>query len=108
MTGEQIRGNLHSAPEQWENPALLRLIEDGSVRCRAAGRGVGVHLSPVFSTEQTRRSVSLGMNWILDGADVIFALHGLRQRRAELCGDAPETPRAATNEVSSCIAPPKY
>ncbi|MDZ4286524.1 MAG: aldolase/citrate lyase family protein [Prosthecobacter sp.] len=88
------------APEQWENPALLRLIEDVIVRCRAAGIGVGVHLSPVFSLEQTRRFVALGMNWILDGADVIFALNGLRQRRADLCG----TTVAAPTGVASCIA----
>ena len=91
------------APEQWENPALLRLIEGVIVRCRAGGIGVGVHLSPVFSLEQTRRFVSLGMNWILDGADVIFALNGLKQRRLEICGDAG----AAANEVTTCITSAK-
>ncbi len=91
------------APEQWENPALLRLIEDVIVRCRAAGIGVGVHLSPVFNLEQTRRFVSLGMNWILDGADVIFALNGLRQRRLEICGEAG----AAASEAATCITSSK-
>jgi 2-keto-3-deoxy-L-rhamnonate aldolase RhmA len=76
------------APEQWDNPALLRLIEDVIVRCRKAGIGVGVHLSPIFSPALTRRFVDMGMNWLLDSADVIFALNGLRKRRAELCGDA--------------------
>jgi 4-hydroxy-2-oxoheptanedioate aldolase len=88
------------APEQWDNPALLRLIEDVIVRCREAGIGVGVHLSSIFSLEQTRRFISLGMNWILDGADVIFARQGLRQRRAELCDDAA----IVTSGGASCIA----
>ena len=88
------------APEQWDNPQLLRLIEDVIVRCRTAGIGVGVHLSPIFSPALTRRFIDLGMNWILDSADVIFALQGLRKRRAELCGDV--MPSQAS--IDSCLS----
>ena len=44
------------APEDWDNPALHRLFEDTIVRCRAAGIGVGVHVSPaIFSLERIRQ-----------------------------------------------------
>lgn len=91
-------------PEQWDHPKLLRLIEDTTRRCRAAGIGVGVHLSQIFSMEQTHRFTALGMNWILDGADISHLLHGLRQRRDAICGKAAATPSGG-NGVSACIAP---
>ena len=73
------------APEEWGNPALFRLMEDTVVRCRAAGIGVGVHLPPgTFSTKQAQHLIAAGMNWILDGADVAWALHSLRERRSQL------------------------
>ncbi|MEQ1862924.1 MAG: aldolase/citrate lyase family protein [Chthoniobacteraceae bacterium] len=95
------------APEQWENPALIALIEDVIRRCRAARIGVGLHLNAaVFDAAQTQQFLNLGMNWILDGADVAHASRALKQRRAELCGDhTPSPARAAKNEVNSCIVP---
>ena len=94
------------APEEWDNPALHRLIEDTIVRCRAAGIGVGVHVSPaIFPLERIRRLVSLGMNWILDGADVIHALESLKQRRLALCGEAPPSTVEAAASPAACIAP---
>ncbi|MEO6875309.1 MAG: aldolase/citrate lyase family protein [Opitutaceae bacterium] len=94
------------APEDWNNPALHRLIEDTIVRCRAAGIGVGVHVSPaVFPLERIRHLVSLGMNWILDGADVILALESLKQRRVALCGKVPPVADHAANSPASCINP---
>jgi 4-hydroxy-2-oxoheptanedioate aldolase len=94
------------APEDWSNPALHRLIEDTIVRCRAAGIGVGVHLNTaIFSLEQIKRFIALGMNWILDGADVTLAMHHMQQRRAVLCGTASAKTAAAPRDVSLCIAP---
>jgi 2-keto-3-deoxy-L-rhamnonate aldolase RhmA len=93
------------APEQWHNPTLLRLIEDVIRRCRAAGIGVGVHLSPIFTPEQTAVFTSLGMNWILDGADITHATQSLKQRRADLCGTLPSRGQLVDNEPSVCIAP---
>jgi 4-hydroxy-2-oxoheptanedioate aldolase len=91
-------------PEQWEHPDLLHLIEDTTRRCRAAGIGVGVHLSYIFSLAQTHRFTSLGMNWILDGADIAHVLQSLRQRRDAICGPAIAGPVAANGE-SGCLAP---
>ncbi len=94
------------APEEWTNPALHHLIEDTIVRCRAANIGVGVHLSTaVFSIDQIKRLIGLGMNWILDGADVTLAAYGMKQRRAALCGAPAEKSLPAHRDLSSCIAP---
>ena len=81
------------------------MIEDTIVRCRAAGIGVGVHLSTaVFSIDQIKRLIALGMNWILDGADVTLALHVMQQRREALCGSATEKSALALRDLSTCIA----
>lgn len=94
------------APEQWDYPALIALIEDVIRRCRAARIGVGVHLHPDINIAQTRRFVELGMNWILDGADISHTLHGLKQRRADLCGEAvPVAKGSADKAASTCITP---
>jgi 4-hydroxy-2-oxoheptanedioate aldolase len=79
-------------PEEYDNPAFLRLLEDVIRRCRAAGVGVGVHVSPIaFASEQVRRFMDLGMNWILDGADVVWAAQAMQSRREELgVGPPPE------------------
>ena len=74
------------APEQWDNPELFRLIADTVVRCRRVGIGVGLHLSEWFSIEQARRLIALGMNWVLDGADVVHTRQVLQQRRELLLG----------------------
>src|SRR5690606_9904906 len=96
--------------EQWENPSLIQLIEDTTRRCRAAGIGVGVHLSPIFSDAQTQRFVDLGMNWILDGADVSHVLQSLKQRRQALCGSQIPalTGDPDTDSVSSCLSPASH
>jgi 4-hydroxy-2-oxoheptanedioate aldolase len=94
------------APEEWSNPALHRTIEDTIVRCRAAHVGVGVHLSTaVFSLDQIKRLIALGMNWILDGADVTLAMHNMQQRRAVLCGAPHGQASPGSCDLSSCAAP---
>ena len=93
-------------PEQWDSPALIALMEDVIRRCRAAGIGVGVHLHAGIPITQTRRFVEMGMNWILDGADVTHTLHALKQRRADLCGSTtPVANSAGPRGAATCIAP---
>ena len=78
------------AAEEWDNPEFHRIVEDIVARCRAAGVGVGAHLNPtVFPADRVRRLIGLGMNWILDAADVVWAVHALRQRRQEIGIPAP-------------------
>ncbi|MEY4940650.1 MAG: hypothetical protein RIQ93_2385 [Verrucomicrobiota bacterium] len=94
-------------PENWSSPALHRLIDGVIVRCRAAGIGVGVHLSAaLFTDDQVSRMLSLGMNWILDGADVTLSLESMKRRRLAFCGQgqgALSSP--AVVEISSCLGP---
>ena len=78
------------AAEEWDNPEFHRILEDIVVRCRAAGVGVGAHLNPtIFPADRVKRLIGLGMNWILDAADVVWAVHGLRQRRQAIGMPAP-------------------
>ena len=79
-------------------------LEQVVVRCRKLDVGVGVHMPPhIFTNDRAKRLMSLGMNWILDGADVAWAIHGMKQRR-EALGFGPATaPTAGDGEVASCL-----
>jgi hypothetical protein len=67
---------------------------------------VGVHLSTAaFSLDQIKRLIALGMNWILDGADVTLAMHHMQQRRAALCGAVTVRAAPGSRDVALCIAP---
>lgn len=94
-------------PEEWDNEELIALIDDVIRRCRHKGIGVGVHLHPaIFTVAQAERFVGLGMNWILDAADLNLALHALRQRRVALCGaSAVEPAPVRALPRTTCIAP---
>lgn len=93
-------------PENWSSPALHRLIDGTIARCRAAGVGVGVHLSAaLFTDDQVSRMLSLGMNWILDGADVTLSMQSMKRRRLAFCGQEDKTPTSPPAEISSCLAP---
>ena len=73
------------APEEWDNPALFRTIEDIVMRCAAAGIGVGAHVnSRSFTTDQVKRLIAVGMNWILDASDVGWAVDRLQSRHEDL------------------------
>lgn len=93
-------------PEQWDSPALHRLIDDTIVRCRAAGIGVGLHLSASLFTEaQVSRMISLGMNWILDAADVTLALQAMKQRRRAFVGEGEAVAQSDRDAPATCLAP---
>lgn len=79
------------AAEEWDNPEFHRILDDIVVRCRAAGVGVGIHLNAtVFPAERVRHLIELGMNWILDAADVVWAIHALKERRQAIGMPAPD------------------
>lgn len=90
--------------EQWDNPRLQEVFEDVVIRCRKANVGVGVHMPPgKFSNERAQRLMSLGMNWILDGADVAWAVYGLAERRKALGLGAAAAPTTPSGDISSCL-----
>ena len=52
-------------PEEYDNPEFLRVLEDIIVRCRAAGVGVGVHISPLaFRYPGRRRGTTSGASCV--------------------------------------------
>lgn len=91
------------APEEYDNPEFLRVIEDIILRCRAAHVGIGVHFSTAFPIETVQRFIGLGMNWVLDGADVALARMSLVERRELLCGKQAARSSAAQADISSCL-----
>ncbi len=94
-------------PLEWNNPELHRIFDDIVVRCHAANVGVGVHMSQAISSiEQIRHLIGLGMNWVLDGADVALAMVGFRERRAALgLPEQPAPSEVRSPSVSSCLIP---
>jgi 4-hydroxy-2-oxoheptanedioate aldolase len=93
-------------PEQWDSPALHRLIDATIVRCRAAGIGVGLHLSAaLFTDAQVDRMIALGMNWILDAADVTLALQAMKARRRAFVGEGETAAHPDRDAPATCLAP---
>lgn len=94
-------------PEEWDNPKCWEVIEDIVVRCRAANIGVGLHLHPrLHKVERVHQLIASGMNWVLDGADAVFAMDALETRRLQLLGSLKAVPSDEQGtEVASCIAP---
>lgn len=72
-------------PEQYQHPKYQMIVKETIKKCRAANIGIGVHVqSKNYPSELMKELMSLGMNWILDGADIIYAVEGLSKRRSEL------------------------
>lgn len=72
-------------PEQYQHPKYQNIILDTIRKCRAAKVGVGIHVQPkVYPSEYMLELMELGMNWILDGADITYVLEGLKRRRMEM------------------------
>lgn len=74
-------------PTEYHDPVFLALIEDVVRRCRKCSVGVGLHV-PLFRLGEPvlRGLIEAGMNWIINGADIITMrdamnaeLHRLRE-----------------------------
>ena len=94
------------APEEWDNPDLHDMVRDTVRRCRMAGIGVGAHVSPsAFPLEKIKELMDAGMNWILDAADVVWAVEACNSRRRQL-GIAPVAKPAVADVAApkSCIS----
>ncbi len=97
-------------PEEWDNPKCWKVIEDIVVRCRVANIGVGLHLHPrLHKVERVQHLIARGMNWVLDGADAVFAMDALEKRRQLLLTapkiDEPEDHADQDTSIASCITP---
>jgi 4-hydroxy-2-oxoheptanedioate aldolase len=54
-------------PEEYDNPEFIDTIVDVIKRCRARGRGVGIHMDSTL--DLCKPFFEAGMNFILNGAD---------------------------------------
>ncbi len=109
MNGQQIREQLHGGANVYGthvasvgNPVVTRLLGTAPLDfvfiCNE-------HM-PLDRAETSALCQQFGsMNWILDGTDVVHALHSLKQRRIELGGAAAAVALPTTRkEISTCIA----
>ncbi len=79
-------------PEEWTHPEFIRVIEDVITRCRAVGKGVGVHLfGHIFPHKTICRLMDKGMNLILYSSDLIVGRDALRTELGRLQGHVEET-----------------
>lgn len=86
-------------PEQYQHPKYQKIVLNTIRKCRAANIGIGVHVQPkVYPSDYMLQLMELGMNWILDGADITFVIEGMKRRRKEL---GFEQLQASRNLVSS-------
>jgi 2-keto-3-deoxy-L-rhamnonate aldolase RhmA len=94
-------------PEDWDHPDYMNAVKDTIRRCHAKKIGVGLHLvTRLFSPERAKELIALGMNWVLDGADVTHAAMALTQRRAAM-GLPAWQKTAAGSGPATCAAPSK-
>ena len=90
-------------PEEWESSEFHAVLDDIVVRCRKLNVGVGVHTQRhVFDDDRLRDLMKKGMNWILDGADVAWAVWSMKERRKAL-GLVPAVPGEGAADVASCL-----
>lgn len=58
-------------PTEYDHPEFIALVEDVIRRSRQKGLGVGLHTQlPNLPPERLKRFLDLGMNWLLNGADI--------------------------------------
>jgi len=95
-------------PEQYDEPGFRRILKDIIRRCRAAGIGVGVHLSQLaVSDEAFHELMDEGMNWILYGADVSLLASEMRARLDAFrrrMGDVYTRDADVTAQPPSCLS----
>jgi 4-hydroxy-2-oxoheptanedioate aldolase len=63
-------------PEEYDNPEFIDVIVDVIRRCRAHGRGVGIHMDSTL--DMCKPFFEAGMNFILNGADEIKMIERIR------------------------------
>lgn len=97
-------------PTEYENPLFIDTLEDVIRRCRAAGVGVGLHYQLLRLPPQTlSRLLDAGMNWIINGADIVVMCDEMNQQLRRLRAMGQDAPRHAAptgngRAVQSCIA----
>jgi 4-hydroxy-2-oxoheptanedioate aldolase len=88
-------------PEEYDNPQFVATVLDVIRRCRALGKGVGIHMDAV--SDLCRPYLDAGMNFVLNAADAtkmharlnedfrsLRARYGDPFRREEAGADGPK------------------
>jgi 4-hydroxy-2-oxoheptanedioate aldolase len=94
-------------PTEYAHPSFIDLVEDVVVRCRRRQIGVGLHASLLdYAPEHLDRFFAAGMNWIVNGADVVIARDEVRRqmsRLRELAGDGEALSATKSTQGAHCI-----
>lgn len=96
-------------PEEYDNPTFLNLVSNVIRRSRAAGLGVGIHLSQMISSDELFiRFMEEGMNWILYGADISMLGAAMKEHLGLLrskMGDRYLVDGSDNTSMTSCLFP---
>lgn len=72
-------------PTEYHHPDFVDLVEDVIHRCRRCNVGVGLHIQLLTLPEAVlRRFLDAGMNWIINGSDVIVMRDAMNQQLRHL------------------------
>lgn len=97
-------------PEQYTHPDFDAVLGTIISKCRAAGKGVGIHFSQTVSPDERYiEYMRKGMNWVLYGADVAILLNRMTTSLAgfrEAMGDGFERDPDSPGGPSSCLGLP--
>lgn len=97
-------------PTQYDHPDFVGMVEDVIARCRQHQVGVGLHTHYLTLPDQSlTRFLDAGMNFMLNGADIIVMLTEMNRQLSTLrqrCGDVYERHCEVETVVSSCITSP--
>jgi len=94
-------------PEEYDNPAFLDVMEDVIRRCRKQNVGVGLHIQwDTVAPATLKRFLDAGMNWILNGSDIVTLRDGLNNTFSgirKMCGDTYRREGDSDLKVASCL-----
>ncbi len=95
-------------PEAYDHPDYLSAVEEVIRTCRRYQVGVGLHTQLLKLGETTlRRFLNAGLNWIINGADIVVMRDAmneqLRNLRALAGDDVSAPPDIHAPEVATCL-----
>ncbi len=99
-------------PTEYQNPLFIDTVEDIARRCRRCSVGLGLHFPLLnFGEEIVRRWMEAGMNWIINGADIVVMretmnaqLRQLRQIAGDITSKDKDTDGPVRSKVKACIS----
>ena len=95
-------------PTEYEHPDFINTVEDIIRRCRKKSVGVGLHYTLLKLGDATlQRFLDAGMNFILNGADIVVMRDAMNAQLDELRGRAnntsPPPQKVSVDSVKTCL-----